>query len=380
MKKNHVLFLFLPLLALAFSAGSVLAQLQNLPRNPSPGAEVSQTVGISTITINYSRPNVIAQNGNDRTGQIYGKGLPASTGWSDPFPNFGSGNKWPWRAGANENTTITLSHDAKIGGQDVKAGTYALFLLIDEDGTNATYILSNNTSSWGGFFYNESEDAARANIQSEEVAQTNLLTYHFVDLSPTSAILALDWEKRRFPVKIEFDTHGIVMASIKDELRGTAGFGWQSWNQAANYSLTNDVDLEQGLAWAEASIGNQTNFNNLSTKAGLLSKLGRQDEGNTVMNQALELPGANAGNFYNYGRTLIGQDKDKEALAVFEKLNKRWPDHWLASHGLARGYSALGDYKKALKYERVALEKAPDGSKGFLEGFIKTLEEGKDFN
>jgi len=61
-------------------------------------------------------------------------------------------------------------------------------------------------------------------------------------------------------------------------------------------------------------------------------------------------------------------------------MKKKWPDNWLSIHGLARGYSAKGDFKKALKYEREAVIKAPDGSKGFLEGYIKTLEGGKDFN
>ena len=84
-----------------------VAQVVTSPRNPSPAAEVKQKVGLSTVTINYSRPNVVAPNGTDRTGKIYGTGSPAHYGYNDPFPGFGSGNKWPWRAGANENTTIT---------------------------------------------------------------------------------------------------------------------------------------------------------------------------------------------------------------------------------------------------------------------------------
>jgi len=379
MKKNYVQNLVLSLLIAVIAMPSAMAQLQRTPRAASPGAEVTQTVGISTVTINYSRPNVVTQNGNDRTGQIYGKGLPASTGWSDAFPNFGSGNKWPWRAGANENTTITFSDDAKVCETTISAGTYGLFLLLNEDET-ATYILSKNFSSWGGFFYDESEDVARVDITSVAIPQRNRLTFDFVDITANSATVVLDWEKRRFPLKIEFEVNSIVLASMKNELRSTGGFGWQGWNQAANFSLNNDVELEQGLVWADASINNQKNFNNLNTKSGILNKLERTDEGMVVMNEALELPSANAGNYYGYGRTLIGLDLDDDAMKIFQKLNKKWPDNWLAPHGLARGYSANGDYKQALKYEKIALEKAPDGSKSFLEGYIKTLKEGKDFN
>jgi len=171
-----------------------------------------------------------------------------------------------------------------------------------------------------------------------------------------------------------------VIANLRGELRGSTGFSWQAYNQAANYCLTNDVNLDEGLKWAEASITNTENFVNLSTKSQILAKQGKETESTEAINKALEHPTAVAGNYYGYGRALIGQDKDAEALVIFEKLNKKFPDHWLAPHGLARGYSALGDYKKALKFEKVALEKAPDGSKQFLEGYLKTLEEGKDFN
>ena len=366
----------LPAVAIMISF-SALAQLANMPRNPSPAAEVSQTVGISKITINYSRPHVTAPNGQDRSGAIWGQQVPY--GLSDPIPGFGSSNKFPWRAGANENTVITFTDDVKIGGKDLAAGSYGLFLLVEENGS-ATWILSKNTQSWGSFFYDEKEDALRVTVQSEENEQTPRLTYNFIDVTGNSATVALDWEKKRFPMKVEFDVHSIVVASMANELRSTAGFTWQSYNQAANYCLNNNVSLEQGLKWAETSIANTSSFTNMSTKSQLLGKLGREAEAKAIITAALEDPSATEIDYYNYGRQLIGQDKDQEAMAIFEKLNKKWPDHWLAPHGLARGYSALGDYKKALKYERVALEKAPSGSKVFLEGFVKTLEEGKDFN
>ena len=149
---------------------------------------------------------------------------------------------------------------------------------------------------------------------------------------------------------------------------------------AANYCIQNKVHLDQAEKWVEQAIAAQRDVNTLSTKARLHLAKGDPAAAMTAMEEALAEPTAQAPHYYNYGRQLIGQDMDDKALEVFKKLSKKWPDHWLAEHGMARGYSAAGDYKKALKYERVALEKAPAGSKQFLEGFIKTLEEGKDFN
>ena len=108
--------------------------------------------------------------------------------------------------------------------------------------------------------------------------------------------------------------------------------------------------------------------------------MGKTEEAAAVMDEAIKVPGATINDYYNYGRQLITANKDEKALEVFKEANKKWPDHWLAPHGLARGYSALGEYNKALKYEKTAYRKAPDGSKQFLEGYLKTLEGGKDFN
>ncbi len=376
MKNKYLRATFFCLVA-SLIHSQVLAQVVTSPRDASPAAKVSQTVGLSKITVKYSRPSVVSPNGTDRTGKIYGTNV-AHYGYQKALAGFGSGNDFPWRAGANENTIITFSHDAKVEGQDIAAGSYGLFIALNETGGDV--IFSSNTSSWGSYFYDEAETVLKVSTTSQEISFTKRLTFNFVDLTGTSAVVALDWENRRFPFKVEFNSPEIVLASMRNELRTTGGFGWQGYNTAANYALSNDGDLEEALKWANTSIGNSQNFNNLSTKAIIQAKMGDSEGSEQTMETAYGDPSASPGAVYGYGRRLIGLDKDKEALVVFEKLNEKWPDSWYAPHGLARAYSALGDYKKALKYEKVALEKAPDGSKGFLEGFIKTLEEGKDFN
>ncbi|WP_040497092.1 DUF2911 domain-containing protein [Fulvivirga imtechensis] len=357
---------------------SLWAQGVTLPQS-SAAAEVRQRVGIADVTVNYSRPDVVSPQGQDRTGQIWGGLVPY--GYNNL--GFGTSQAAPWRAGANENTTIELSHDATIEGKALQAGTYGLHMAVAEEG-NVTVIFSRNNTAWGSYFYDEKDDALRVNVKWQDNEQTPLLTYNFVDVGDKQATLVLDWEKKRIPVKIEFNTPELVYNNLKKELQGAQGFILQNWMSAANYLAQNKIHLEDALAWAnnaiEGQFFSQKNFQTMQVKARVLTAMGNTAEADKVMNEALEDPAAGIADYYNYGRQLIGQDKGAEALEVFKKANKKWPDHWLAPHGLARGYSATGDYAKALKYEEQAYTKAPDGSKQFIDGYLKTLKEGKDFN
>ena len=127
------------------------------PRTPSPAASVTQTIGISTVTVNYSRPSVKGR-------KIWDSLVP----YGYNVQGFGAGNRAPWRAGANENTTITFSHDAKVQGQPVPAGSYGLFFVINNDNTGEV-ILSKDYKSWGSFWYDSTHDFLRANIQLRDI-------------------------------------------------------------------------------------------------------------------------------------------------------------------------------------------------------------------
>ncbi len=372
------------LIGLSLSIGTMTSQnvlAQDIVFTPrtSGEASVSQQIGITEVKVNYSRPHVVSPQGQDRTGNIWGTTVPYG------FTNlgFGTSTEAPWRAGANENTVITFSTDVSVEGKPLPAGSYGLHFAVFEDG-KATAIFSNDTDAWGSYFYDKANDALRVDIQTTEVPQTDLLTYSFTEAKVNEATLALDWDKKRFPLKISADTPELVYQNFQDKLKGDDGFNIQSWLAAANYLAQNKIHLDEALNYANAAVEgqffSQKNFNTLSTKAGVLVAMDKKEEATIVMDEALAASGVTINNYYGYGRQLIAQDMDAKAMEVFKTANKKWSDHWLAPHGLARGYSANGDFKNALKYEKIAHERAPEGSKPFLEGYLKTLEEGKDFN
>ncbi len=388
MKVNTVLGLLV--IGLAFSCQQKEAPIINtdeqpivekrkpisLPRFPSPAAVVEQTVGIATIKIIYSRPSVISSDGIDRTGKIWGELVPYDFNFR---PAASKGKPIPWRAGANENTTIELSHDASVEGQPIKAGKYGLHIAVHEK-EGAMIILSNKTDGWGSFSYDEKDDALRVEVKTNKIGQTERLLYSFPEVGKTYAVGALDWEKKRIPFKIEFAVHDIMLGKFREYLSDSTGLKWRDYNQAASYCADNNVGLTDGMNWIAQSIALEENYTNLSTKSALLMAQGNAAEAENIKNAALEHATATANDYYSYGTALIKMKKPDKAMDIYQRLSVRWPDDWLSAHGLARGYSAKGDYKTALKYETDALAKAPEGNKGFIENAIKQLRSGKDFN
>lgn len=342
------------------------------PQAASPASEVSQTIGISEITINYSRPAL-----NGREGRVWGQLVPY--GYTNL--GFGNGGNNPWRAGANENTIITFSHNAKVEGKDIDAGSYGLHIGVFENG-EAEIIFSKNTSSWGSYFYEKSEDELRVKVKTTDHQLTERLTYDFVDITPTSTVIVLDWEKKRFPFKVEFAVHDIVVQNAKDQLRGSTGFGFQGPLSAAQYCVSNNVHLDQALIWADQAVNLQKNANTLGLKGQILFATNKTEEAYKVMDEMVDHPSAQPNNFYNYGSQLISQEEDKKALALFEKMSKRWEGNVFAQHGMARAYSALGNFKKALKYENMVLKNPnlPANNTAAIQNFISKLEKGEDIN
>ena len=367
---NKTLFAFFCGLALLLLSTESLAQGLTLPRG-SQSASVSQRVGITDITINYSRPQV-----NDR--EVWGALVP----YGMNNLGFGTAKESPWRAGANENTTIEFSHSVNFGGTELDPGVYGLHIEVKEDG-GATIILSNNSSSWGSFFYDPSEDAARQDVQTAEVPHREFLTFEFIEVDATSATAALIWEKKQIPFKIEVPVTEIVMASIKDELRTSPGFNHANWNAAANYAMNNTEDMDLALSWADNAIAapfiGQKNYANLQTKAGILAKMGKTAEADAVMQEAMPL--GTVFQVHQYGRTLIAQGDNDKALEVFKWNAKQNDSAWPTNYGLARAYSAKGDYKTALKYLKIAHDKAPaQVNKDRVAANIKKLENNEDIN
>jgi acetyl esterase/lipase len=136
-----------------------------------------------------------------------------------------------------------------LGGKVLPAGTYGLHTIpTDKDWT---IILSADYSNWGSFSYDEKEDVLRFSATPRPADFQERLDYRFENLSDNGATAVLHWEKLEVPFPIEVDTKAVTFESIKRELHGLQQFFWQPWNQAANWCVRNDYQLDQALAWAE---------------------------------------------------------------------------------------------------------------------------------
>ena len=368
-------------LCLAFIAGSAAAQY-SITQPPSGGnqhAIVTQYIGPVSVTIDYRSPDVTGPNGEDRRGKIWGDLVP----WGLTNLGFGTCAECPWRAGANENTTFTVSHDVEINGKPLPAGTYALFMIANPE--EWTVIFSRNSTSWGSFFYDPAEDALRVPVKPQKSEHHEWLTYEFTDRDPDHATVAMKWEELAVSFDIQVPAiEKVYMAEIGNELRSYQGFIWQNWNTAAAYALANGYPKE-ALAWAQkgasAGFGTEENFTTLMTLSQAQEMNGMVAESKATRAKALQHPTASALGLHQLGRQLIAQGKAAEALEVFELNHKRFGDAWPINVGLTRGYSAVGDYKKALKYAKAALAQAPDElNRRSLENMIKLLSEGKNVN
>lgn len=373
MKKSITLALFL--------FGMLVAQAQ-LPLPPSGDNQksvVSQMIGLVTVSVTYSSPDVHGPNGEDRKGKIWGEVV--HYGFIDQ--GFGTSKAAPWRAGANENTLITFSHDVNLNGTAVAAGTYSLFIDVQKEG-QWTWIINKDVNSWGSYFYDAKKDVVRVKATPEEAAYTEWLTYGFENRKRNTATLYLQWENKKVALPINVpNTNDLYITAIENTLQGTTtGFAHESYVQAAQFCLQNNVQLEKGLQWIEYGltdpfVGNE-NFNALSIKAQLLSALKRESEADAVMSKAIVHPTASIQNVHQYGRSLLTAGKNEKALEVFKLNAKNHPeDKFTVNVGLARGYTAIGDKKSAIKHWELAIKNLPEAQKqnlSFYEGELKKLK------
>ena len=325
----------------------------NLPR-ASQHALVSQRIGITDITINYHRP---LANGR----QVWGKLVP-----------YGQ----VWRAGANENTIITFSDPVTIEGQSLDKGTYGLHMIPAE--TEWTIIFSKNSTAWGSFTYKQDEDALRVKVKSQTGDMHDALAYDFDDVKADSAVVTMRWEKVAVPFKVHVNVNDIVTASIHQQIHGMNQYYWEGPDDAAQYFLVNKINLDEALKYEDLSIQNEERYDNLMNKSKVLEAMGRKQDADSFRAKALDK--ANALQLYVYGRQLQGEKKQDEALAVYQSTAKKFPDYWTTHLGMARVYSAKGDFDNAVKEVKLSLKDAPDAHKNALEAYSKRLEAKDDIN
>jgi tetratricopeptide (TPR) repeat protein len=340
----------LPLIVFAIFLTSLTAWAQTELKKPeaSQAAKVSQRIGLTDIEISYHSPLT--------------KGR---TVWGDLVP-YGK----VWRAGANENTSISFSTDVKVGGKNLLAGTYGLHMIPEKD--TWTIIFSKNYYSWGSFFYTEAEDALRIKVTPQTCEMQDWLGYYFSNPTASSVTFELRWEKLRVPVLVEVDVPETVFQSMQKELVHINGFFWQGYNQAAAYCVSNNIHLDIAEKWLEKSISIQKNFTNLTTKSKLKALQNNSTESEKLAKEAMDL--ADETQLNSYGYQLLAQNKNAEAINIFSLNVKRYPASWNVYDSLAEAFEISGNTKLAVSNYKKALEKAPEAQRERIRTTLKKLE------
>lgn len=206
---------------LLLTANAASAQLK-LPA-ASSAQTVTQGLGIENVTLSYSRPSM---NGR----KIFGELVPYNE---------------VWRTGANTNTTLTFEGDVSLNGHKLTAGTYALFTIPNK--SEWTVIISKNTKQWGAYTYNQAEDALRFNVKPQTLnTAVETFTISFDNVTPTSAVLSLAWEKTAIKVDLKVEQQQAkILASIDEAMKGEK----KPYFAAAQYYFNNNLDLNKALVW-----------------------------------------------------------------------------------------------------------------------------------
>lgn len=268
---------------LIFSA--IIANSQQLvfPR-PSPKATVSQTIGVSEVTITYSRPGVKGR-------VIWGELVPYDK---------------VWRTGANEATTISFSDTAMLEGHKLNPGTYMLATIPSKN--EWTIIINSKKDLWGAFGYDSTDDVLRVKVKPQEAEFTERMRFDFSDLTDSTATIELRWEKVKVPFRIAFNTKAIVLAKARQTIR------WQDMMNAAMYCVTNNFNHEEGLKWINLSLAIEENYSNLRIKARLLEQMGKKKDAIALMEKALEKGKAMANKPFDFDdmQKLLNEWKEKK--------------------------------------------------------------------
>jgi hypothetical protein len=348
---------------LAMSASTVLAQFKDgsqstvlqLPET-SQGAAVSQTVGVTDITIRYHRPLV-----NNR--KIFGSKIV-------PYGQV-------WRAGANQSTQIEFTDPVTVEGQPLDKGVYGLHMIPNED--SWTIIFSKNATAWGSFTYDQKEDALRVNVKPKKDDFHEALMYDIDQVQPDSAVVNLHWENVAVPFKVSIpNQQELVLSKMQDELRTLNHWSWNAYDDAAHYLLDNNIHLNEALTFLDRSEQLEARFENGMTRAAVLKAMGRTDEAAKV--EAVALEKAQPLQLHIYARGLQQQHRSPEAFAIFKKNAEKHPDLWFVHTGLARVYSGEGKFEEAAKEMEIAIPGAPQQQQGAMQGLVQRLRAKEDIN
>lgn len=278
---------------LAFDFQTASAQLR-LPR-PSQRASVTQTIGVTDVTISYSRPGVKGRKmWGDAPADAYAKGeatLDDQNKRPAGMPIVPYGHLW--RTGANEATQFVVTDDVKINGQKLPAGSYSLHTIPGKD--EWTIVFNGIANQWGSFSYDPAKDTLRVKAKPQSVNENQeWLMFNFDPVTENSATVNLRWEKVRVPFTVEVNVPAVALARARTAVAAAKPDDWRTPFNAANYAKQNKSDadaaawLAEALKAVDASIATKETFGNLSGKANILLLLGRKDEALAVADKAIE--------------------------------------------------------------------------------------------
>src|SRR5262245_7279774 len=324
------------------------------PSGDNPQGTWTPSIGPVEVKIAYSSPRVV-RGQNDRKGKIWGELVP----WGMSDLQFNGCKECPWRAGANENTLFTVTHEVKVQGQALAAGTYGFHLIPGQD--EWTAIFSKDTANWGSFWYDPDHDALRVKTKATKSEYQEWVTYEFIEREPAKATVALKWEELAVPLTITVDdVNKLWVDRMRADLHGYTGFSWQNWQQAAAFCAQKKINLPEALTWAQRAVsdpfsGGTENFQTLATLARLQALNGQQAEASKTFEKALNHRTADPIQIHLAARQLMTEGNKDEAIRVFQFNAKRFPNEWPTHVGLMRGYAATGDKKKAIAEGKLAL-------------------------
>ena len=282
---------FTIILTIACAAPAVLSQAPPVPLpRPSQKASVMQTIGVTDVTIIYSRPPV-----KGRT--IFADAPPSMAARAKGEATLDNQNlrqkgepivPWGhvWRTGANEATEFIATDDVVINGQPLKAGTYSLHTIPDKD--EWTVIFNSDPGQWGSFSYESAKDVLRVKAKPQMATDNQeWLMYTFDPVTENSAQVNIRWEKMRVPFNVEVkDVKATTLAKLRPLVAAAKLDDWSTPLQAARYALQNK-DTDEGMRWLDQSIKVKETFQNLSAKARALFSAGRKDEALALADQAI---------------------------------------------------------------------------------------------
>ena len=283
---------FALLLLVFLAAPFALAQVRT-PR-PSQKASVMQTIGVTDVTITYSRPGVKGR-------RIWGDPLPsqasvkgeATLDNQNVRPKDAAIVPWghAWRTGANEATTFVVTDDVLINGQKLPAGSYSLHTIPTKD--EWTIIFNGEANQWGSFDYNPAKDTLRVKVKPEWVSENKEWLEFWIDpINDNSAQVSIRWEKVRVPFTVEVkDVKALTLQKARAAVAAAKPDDWRTPLQAANYVFLSPdkMDTTEAVGWLEQSIKAKENYNNMYTKARWLASQGKTKEAIAVGEKALVL-------------------------------------------------------------------------------------------